>query len=106
MNGEADANDTFLEIHAGAGGTESCDWAAMLARMYLRWAQKQGIMSICNRKPWGRSWIKSVTYKISGHNSYGWLKSESGVHRLVRISPFDSSAKGILLFVQFGFIQW
>ena len=94
LNGEADANDTFLEIHAGAGGTESCDWAAMLARMYLRWAQKTGYnVDLQSETPGEEAGIKSVTYKISGHNSYGWLKSESGVHRLVRISPFDSSAK-------------
>ena len=94
LNGEADGNDTFLEIHAGAGGTESCDWAAMLARMYLRWAQKTGYnVDLQSETPGEEAGIKSVTYKISGHNSYGWLKSESGVHRLVRISPFDSSAK-------------
>ena len=94
MNGEADANDTFLEIHAGAGGTESCDWAAMLARMYLRWAQKSGYnVDLQSETPGEEAGIKSVTYKVSGHNAYGWLKSESGVHRLVRISPFDSSAK-------------
>ena len=94
LNGEADANDTFLEIHAGAGGTESCDWAAMLARMYLRWAQKTGYnIDLQSETPGEEAGIKSVTYKISGHNAYGWLKSESGVHRLVRISPFDSSAK-------------
>ena len=93
LNGEADANDTFLEIHAGAGGTESCDWAAMLARMYLRWAQKSGYnVDLQSETPGEEAGIKSVTYKVSGHNAYGWLKSESGVHRLVRISPFDSSA--------------
>ena len=94
LNGEADANDTFLEIHAGAGGTESCDWAAMLARMYLRWAQKSGYnVDLQSETPGEEAGIKSVTYKVSGHNAYGWLKSESGVHRLVRISPFDSAAK-------------
>ena len=94
LNGEADANDTFLEIHAGAGGTESCDWAAMLARMYMRWAQKIGYTIELQSETAGEeAGIKSVTYKINGHNAYGWLKSESGVHRLVRISPFDSSAK-------------
>jgi peptide chain release factor 2 len=91
LNGEADANDTFLEVHSGAGGTESCDWASMLARMYVRWAENSVEMQ--SETPGEEAGIKSVTYKISGHNAYGWLKSESGVHRLVRISPFDSAAK-------------
>ncbi len=94
LNGEADANDTFLEINAGAGGTESCDWASMLARMYVRWAEKKGYkVELQSEQAGEEAGIKSVTYKISGHNAYGWLKSESGVHRLVRISPFDSAAK-------------
>ena len=94
LNGEADANDTFLEVHSGAGGTESCDWASMLARMYVRWAEKSGYSVEMQSETLGEeAGIKSVTYKISGHNAYGWLKSESGVHRLVRISPFDSAAK-------------
>ena len=94
LNGEADANDTFLEINAGAGGTESCDWAAMLARMYVRWAEKRGYkVELQSQSAGDEAGIKSVAYKISGHNAYGWLKSESGVHRLVRISPFDSAAK-------------
>ena len=94
LNGEADANDTFLEVHSGAGGTESCDWASMLARMYVRWAEKSGHnVEMQSETPGEEAGIKSVTYKISGHNAYGWLKSESGVHRLVRISPFDSAAK-------------
>ena len=94
LNGEADANDTFLEIHSGAGGTESCDWANMLARMYVRWAEKRGYtVELQSETPGEEAGIKSATYKISGHNAYGWLKSESGVHRLVRISPFDSNAK-------------
>ncbi|MCY4152120.1 MAG: peptide chain release factor 2 [Aestuariivita sp.] len=94
LDGEADANDSFLEINAGAGGTESCDWAAMLARMYLRWAEKKGYdIAPQSEIPGDEAGLKSVTYKISGHNAYGWLKSESGVHRLVRISPFDSAAK-------------
>ncbi|MBR9861948.1 MAG: peptide chain release factor 2 [Rhodobacteraceae bacterium] len=94
LDGEADANDTFLEINAGAGGTESCDWASMLARMYVRWAEKQGYkVEVQSEQPGDEAGIKSVSYKISGHNAYGWLKSESGVHRLVRISPFDSAAK-------------
>ncbi len=94
LNGEADANDTFLEINSGAGGTESCDWAAMLARMYVRWAEKRGYkVELQSTTPGEEAGIKSAAYKISGHNAYGWLKSESGVHRLVRISPFDSAAK-------------
>ena len=94
LNGEADSNDTFLEIHSGAGGTESCDWASMLARMYVRWADKRGYnVDMQSETPGEEAGTKSVTYKISGLNAYGWLKSESGVHRLVRISPFDSAAK-------------
>ncbi len=94
LNGEADGNDTFLEINAGAGGTESCDWASMLARMYVRWAEKKGYkVELQSETPGEEAGIKSVAYKISGPNAYGWLKSESGVHRLVRISPFDSNAK-------------
>ena len=94
LNGEADANDTFLEVHSGAGGTESCDWASMLARMYIRWAERSGYkVEMQSETPGEEAGIKSVTYKVSGHNAYGWLKSESGVHRLVRISPFDSAAK-------------
>ena len=94
LNGEADANDTFLEINAGAGGTESCDWASMLARMYVRWAEKRGYtVELQSEQGGDEAGIKSAAYKISGHNAYGWLKSESGVHRLVRISPFDSAAK-------------
>jgi len=94
LNGEADANDTFLEVNAGAGGTESCDWASMLARMYVRWAEKHGYkVDLMSETSGEEAGIKSVTYKITGHNAYGWLKSESGVHRLVRISPFDSNAR-------------
>jgi peptide chain release factor 2 len=94
LNGEADANDSFLEIKSGAGGTESCDWASMLARMYVRWAEKKGYKVELQSETAGEeAGIKSATYKILGHNAYGWLKSESGVHRLVRISPFDSAAK-------------
>jgi len=94
LDGEADANDTFLEINSGAGGTESCDWANMLARMYVRWAEKKGYtVELQSESPGEEAGIKSASYKISGHNAYGWLKSESGVHRLVRISPFDSAAK-------------
>ncbi len=94
LDGEADGNDTFLEINAGAGGTESCDWAQMLARMYVRWAEKKGYkVELQSESAGEEAGIKSATYKISGPNAYGWLKSESGVHRLVRISPFDSAAK-------------
>ncbi|MBU2936290.1 MULTISPECIES: peptide chain release factor 2 [Pacificibacter] len=94
LDGEADGNDTFLEINSGAGGTESCDWASMLARMYIRWAEKKGYkVELQSESAGEEAGIKSAAYKISGHNAYGWLKSESGVHRLVRISPFDSAAK-------------
>lgn len=94
LDGEADGNDTFLEINSGAGGTESCDWANMLARMYVRWAEKKGYkVELQSESAGEEAGIKSATYKISGQNAYGWLKSESGVHRLVRISPFDSAAK-------------
>ena len=94
LNGEADGNDTFLEINSGAGGTESCDWASMLARMYTRWAEKQGYdVELQSMTPGEEAGLKSAAYKISGRNAYGWLKSESGVHRLVRISPYDSSAR-------------
>ncbi|WP_458790393.1 peptide chain release factor 2 [Yoonia sp. MH D7] len=94
LDGEADGNDTFLEINSGAGGTESCDWANMLARMYVRWAEKKGYkVELQSETPGEEAGIKSASYKISGQNAYGWLKSESGVHRLVRISPFDSAAK-------------
>ncbi|MAN56261.1 MAG: peptide chain release factor 2 [Paracoccus sp. (in: a-proteobacteria)] len=94
LNGEADGNDTFLEINAGAGGTESCDWAAMLARMYVRWAEKKGYeVDLLSETGGDEAGIRSAAYKISGRNAYGWLKSESGVHRLVRISPYDSAAR-------------
>ena len=94
LDGEADGNDTFLEINSGAGGTESCDWANMLARMYVRWAEKRGYtVELQSRSPGEEVGIKSAAYKISGKNAYGWLKSESGVHRLVRISPYDSAAR-------------
>ena len=94
LDGEADGNDTFLEINSGAGGTESCDWAQMLARMYVRWAEKKGYKVELQAESAGEeAGIKSATYKIAGHNAYGWLKSESGVHRLVRISPYDSAAR-------------
>ena len=94
LDGEADGNDTFLEINSGAGGTESCDWASILARMYVRWAEKKGYkVELQSESPGEEAGIKSAAYKISGPNAYGWLKSESGVHRLVRISPYDSAAR-------------
>jgi peptide chain release factor 2 len=94
LDGEADPNDTFLEINAGAGGTESCDWASMLARMYVRWAEKKGYkVDLLAETAGDEAGIRSASYKITGHNAYGWLKSESGVHRLVRISPYDSAAR-------------
>ncbi|HVW58262.1 MAG TPA: peptide chain release factor 2 [Rhizobiaceae bacterium] len=94
LSGEADANDTYLEVHAGAGGTESQDWAAMLLRMYTRWAERRSFkvetLEIHDGEEAG---IKSATILVKGHNAYGWLKTESGVHRLVRISPYDSNAR-------------
>jgi peptide chain release factor 2 len=94
LDGEADGNDTFIEINAGAGGTESCDWAAMLARMYVRWAEAHGYkVELIAESPGEEAGIRSATYQVRGANAYGWLKTESGVHRLVRISPFDSAAR-------------
>lgn len=94
LSGEADGNDCYLEIHPGAGGTESNDWAGMLLRMYLRWAQKHGYETeIIEQQAGEEAGIKSATVRVSGFNAYGWLKTESGVHRLVRISPFDSNAR-------------
>ncbi len=94
LSGEADANDCYLEINAGAGGTEAQDWAQMLLRMYLRWAERRGFKTeLLEESPGEEAGIKSSSLKISGHNAYGWLKTESGVHRLVRISPFDSQAR-------------
>ena len=94
LSGEADGNDAYLEIHAGAGGTESQDWASMLLRMYTRWAERRKFkVETMELHPGEEAGIKSATLKISGHNAYGWLKTESGVHRLVRISPFDSAAR-------------
>ena len=103
LDGEADGNDAFLEINSGAGGTESCDWASMLARMYVRWAEKKGYkVELQSESAGEEAGIKSATYKISGPNAYGWMKSESGVHRLVRISPFDSAAKRHTSFTSVG----
>ncbi len=94
LDGEADGNDTFLEINAGAGGTEACDWAAMLQRMFVRWAEKKGYeVEMQSEEAGAEAGTKSVAYKISGPNAYGWLKSESGVHRLVRISPFGKGTR-------------
>jgi peptide chain release factor 2 len=94
LSGEADGNDAYLEINSGAGGTESNDWAGMLLRMYTRWAQAHGMaVEFVEETPGEQAGIKSVTLVIKGDNAYGWLKTEAGVHRLVRISPFDSSAR-------------
>src|SRR5258705_7063577 len=94
LSGEADRFDSYLEVHAGAGGTESQDWAAMLLRMYTRWAEKHGFKIEYLEETQGEeAGIKSATVQISGHNAYGWLKTEAGVHRLVRISPFHSNAR-------------
>ncbi len=94
LSGEADANDCYLEVHAGAGGTESQDWANMLMRMYVRWAEAHGYKVEWLEETEGEgAGIKSATVVVHGHNAYGWLKSENGVHRLVRISPFDANAR-------------
>lgn len=94
LSGEADENDCFMQVQAGAGGTEAQDWAEMLLRMYTRWADKHGCkVDWLEESPGEEAGIKSATIRISGENAYGWLKSESGVHRLVRISPYDSSAR-------------
>ncbi len=94
LSGELDKNDAYLEVHAGSGGTEAQDWAEMLLRMYSRWAEKHKYkLSYVEETEGEVAGLKSATVKISGHNAYGWLKGESGVHRLVRISPFDSNAR-------------
>jgi peptide chain release factor 2 len=94
LSGEADGNDTFVEIHAGAGGTESQDWAQMLTRMYMRWAERRGYkVALLEESPGEEAGLKSATIEVKGDNAYGWMKTESGVHRLVRISPFDSNAR-------------
>ena len=94
LDGEADSNDAFLEINAGAGGTEACDWAQMLSRMYVRWAESRGYeVEQQDMSPGTEAGIKSVVFQIKGPNAYGWLKSESGVHRLVRISPFGKGTR-------------
>ena len=94
LSGEADGNDTYVEVHSGAGGTESQDWANMLLRMYTRWAERQGYkVEVLEMHDGEEAGIKSATILVKGHNAYGWMKTESGVHRLVRISPYDSNAR-------------
>jgi peptide chain release factor 2 len=94
LSGEADGNDAYLEINAGAGGTEAQDWAEMLMRMYMRWAEQHGYkVQLIDATEGEQAGFKSVTLKVSGPNAYGWLKTEAGVHRLVRISPFDANAR-------------
>jgi peptide chain release factor 2 len=94
LSGEADGLDSYLEVHAGAGGTESQDWASMLMRMYTRWAEKRGFkVEYLEETPGEEAGLKSATIQVKGRNAYGWLKTENGVHRLVRISPFDSNAR-------------
>ncbi len=94
LSGEADGMNTYLEVHAGAGGTESQDWASMLARMYMRWAERRGYkVKLIDQSDGEEAGIKSATMEIEGDNAFGWLKTESGVHRLVRISPYDSNAR-------------
>lgn len=103
LSGEADGNDCYLEVHAGAGGTESQDWAEMLSRMYARWSDNHGCkVELLDESAGEEAGIKSITFKISGINSYGWLKTESGVHRLVRISPFDSASRRHTSFASVG----
>lgn len=94
LSGELDANDAYLQINSGAGGTEACDWAGMVLRMYMRWAEQRGFKVFLMDKQDGEvAGVKNAILEIQGENAYGWLKSESGVHRLVRISPFDSNAR-------------
>lgn len=94
LSGEADSMSTYVEVHAGAGGTESQDWASMLARMYARWGERRGYkVKLIDESAGEEAGIKSATFEIDGDNAYGWLKTEAGVHRLVRISPFDSNAR-------------
>ena len=103
LSGEADANDCYVEVHAGAGGTESQDWAEMLVRMYVRWAERHGYkLEWLEESPGEEAGIKSATLRVRGMNAYGWLKTESGVHRLVRISPFDASSRRHTSFASVG----
>jgi len=94
LSGEADGNDAFIEINAGAGGTEAQDWAEMLMRMYMRWAEQHGYkVQLMEQSEGEQAGIKSATLQVNGPTAYGWLKTEAGVHRLVRISPFDANAR-------------
>jgi peptide chain release factor 2 len=94
LSGEADGLDSYVEVHSGAGGTESCDWARMLLRMYVRWGERRHFdVEVLEETDGDEAGIKSATIMVKGHNAHGWLKTESGVHRLVRISPFDSNAR-------------
>ncbi len=94
LSGEADSNDAYLEVHAGAGGTESQDWASMLLRMYTRWAEQHKFkIALVEQSDGETAGIKSATIEVKGKNAYGWLKTENGVHRLVRISPYDANAR-------------
>jgi len=103
LSGEADINDGFLEVHAGAGGTESQDWASMLLRMYVRWAEQHGYKVEWIEESEGEeAGIKSATIRVNGPNAYGWLKTETGVHRLVRISPYDSAGRRHTSFASVG----
>ena len=103
LSGEADRNDCYVEIHSGAGGTESQDWAQMLARMYTRWAERKGYkLNVIEAQDGEEAGLKSMTMEVKGPNAYGWMKTESGVHRLVRISPFDSNARRHTSFASIG----
>jgi peptide chain release factor 2 len=103
LSGEADGNDAYVEVHAGAGGTEAQDWAEMLARMYTRWAERRRYkVEWIEESPGEEAGLKSATFRIQGNDAYGWLKTEAGVHRLVRISPFDSSARRHTSFASVG----
>ena len=103
LSGEADGNDAYLEVNAGAGGTEAQDWAQILLRMYTRWAERRGFkIALLDRSEGEEAGIKSATIRIEGERAYGWLKTESGVHRLVRISPFDSAARRHTSFASVG----
>jgi peptide chain release factor 2 len=103
LSGEADANDCYLEVHAGAGGTESQDWTEMLLRMYTRWSEQHGFkVEYIEESPGEEAGIKSATIRVSGDNAYGWLKTESGVHRLVRISPYDAASRRHTSFASVG----
>jgi peptide chain release factor 2 len=103
LSGEADGNDCYLEVHAGAGGTESQDWAEMLLRMYTRWSEQHGYnVEYIEESPGEEAGLKSATIRVSGDNAYGWLKTESGVHRLVRISPYDAASRRHTSFASVG----